>query len=149
MYQQFAVQSSTPWQRVRQLSCIVMGLSIVVVVCAIISLILVETITDTDSILITDKIECERSFNGVTGHVCKNDIDCWLCATKTPQYVKSVNIWPPIVGMITGIGICIYMMAYACNCDCVKFPEQMMQFIPPPPQMQFNPQIQQSQIQIN
>jgi hypothetical protein len=147
MYQQFAVQSSTPWQRVRTLSCIVMGLSTVVIVCSIISLALVSQVTDQDSILITDKINCEQSSNGLTGSVCKDNIDCYLCATKSPKYVKSGNIWPPIIGMLTGIGICLYMMAYVCNCECVKFPEQQLQFIPPQPQ-QFNSSQPQQIIQM-
>lgn len=121
MYQQIAVQNFTPWQKVRRMSCFVMCLSIIVVVYTTISLILIKSIIDTDSILITDKIECERFFNGVSGRVCKNDIDCWLCATKTPQYVKRDDLLPPIVSIITGISICIYMMAYACNCDLLNF----------------------------
>jgi hypothetical protein len=134
MYQQFAVQGSTPWQRVRTLSCIVMGLSTVVIICAIISLALVSSVSDNDHIIINfDKVKCERSFNGVTGSVCKDDINCWLCAGKEPMELKSASIWPSVIGMLTGIGICIYMMAYACNCDCVKFPEQ--QFQPQPQQI--------------
>lgn len=145
MYQQFAVQSSTPWQRIRTLACIVLGLSMVVTMCAIISLTLVSNINNSDNIWVNDSINCIKSYNGVGPQVCKTDDECWLCASKTPQKLNDSVIYWAIAGMLMGISICSYMMVYVCNCDCVKFPEQQLQFIPPQPQ-QFNSPPQPQQI---